>query len=180
MAPVTGRVADREQDWLVFPFCFVERVGAPGVPVHWVMRVLQQVGAGLTREAVRHGVYCRMRDDDLPWDATPFLPEQITLESLRAAAADCEGCDLYRTGTQTVFGEGSSRSDVMFIGEQPVDQEDRSGQPFVGPAGRVLDEALEEVGIERDNVYVTNVVKHFKFVARGKRRIHSKPNAREV
>jgi uracil-DNA glycosylase len=121
-------------------------------------------------------------DDDaaLPWDATPFLPERISLETLREAAAGCEGCDLYRTGTQTVFGEGSSQADVLFIGEQPGDQEDRAGQPFVGPAGRVLDEALEEVSIERDNVYVTNVVKHFKFVFRGKRRIHSKPNAREI
>jgi len=119
-------------------------------------------------------------DDDLPWDATEFLPERIDLESLREAAAGCEACDLYRTGTQTVFGEGLSEADVMFIGEQPGDQEDRAGQPFVGPAGRVLDEALEDVGIARDNVYVTNVVKHFKFVQTGKRRIHSKPNAREV
>jgi uracil-DNA glycosylase len=119
-------------------------------------------------------------DEELPWDATVFLPHEHDLDSLREAAARCEACDLYRTGTQTVFGEGLTQSDVMFIGEQPGDQEDRAGQPFVGPAGRVLDEALQEVGIARDNVYVTNVVKHFKWVAKGKRRIHSKPNAREI
>jgi DNA polymerase len=119
-------------------------------------------------------------DAELTWDATPFLPEQRTLESLRAAAADCQACDLYRTGTQTVFGEGLRAAPVMFIGEQPGDQEDRAGHPFVGPAGRVLDEALAEVGIDREQVYVTNAVKHFKWVARGKRRIHSKPNAREI
>jgi DNA polymerase len=121
-------------------------------------------------------------EDDLPWDATPFLPQARTptLDELRAAARGCRACDLFLTGTQTVFGEGPPRAEVMMIGEQPGDQEDRAGQPFVGPAGRVLDEALEEVGIDRSRVYVTNVVKHFKWVARGKRRIHSKPNAREI
>jgi DNA polymerase len=118
--------------------------------------------------------------DDLPWDATPFLPEEKSLEKLREAAYRCAACDLYRTGTQTVFGEGPRQAQVMFIGEQPGDYEDREGHPFVGPAGRVLDEALAEVGIDRSLVYVTNVVKHFKWVARGKRRIHSKPNAREI
>ncbi len=117
--------------------------------------------------------------DQLPWDATPFLPEDDdSLDSLKQAAAGCRGCDLYQTGAQTVFGEGPAKADVLFVGEQPGDQEDRAGHPFVGPAGRVLDEALEEVGIERSRVYVTNVVKHFKFVERGKRRIHSKPNTR--
>jgi DNA polymerase len=121
-------------------------------------------------------------DDDLPWDATPFLPPEPerTLDRLRQAAAGCKACDLYRTGTQTVFGEGPPKADVMFVGEQPGDYEDREGHPFVGPAGRVLDEALQEVGIDRSRVYVTNAVKHFKWVARGKRRIHSKPNAREI
>src|SRR5919109_2944213 len=119
-------------------------------------------------------------DEELPWDATVFLPKEIDLDHLRAAAAHCEACDLYRTGTQTVFGEGLTQSEVLFVGEQPGDQEDRAGQPFVGPAGRVLDDALEEVGIDRARVYVTNAVKHFKWVARGKRRIHSKPNAREI
>src|SRR6266568_499470 len=121
-------------------------------------------------------------DDDLPWDATPFLPRssEQSLDRLRQAAAGCKACDLFRTGTQTVFGEGPPKADVMFVGEQPGDYEDREGHPFVGPAGRVLDEALQEVGIDRSRVYVTNAVKHFKWVARGKRRIHSKPNAREI
>jgi uracil-DNA glycosylase len=117
---------------------------------------------------------------EVPWDATPFLPPEPSLEALRAAAADCRGCDLYVKGTQTVFGEGPRRPTVMLVGEQPGDQEDRAGHPFVGPAGRVLDEALEEVGIDREAVYVTNAVKHFKWEARGRRRIHSKPNAREI
>ena len=123
-----------------------------------------------------------LTDQDLPWDATPFLPpdQERTLDVLREAARSCRACDLFFSGTQTVFGEGPERADVMMIGEQPGDMEDRAGQPFVGPAGRVLDEALDEVGIDRSRVYVTNVVKHFKWVARGKRRIHSKPNAREI
>ena len=116
----------------------------------------------------------------LPWDATVFLPADRSLGSLADAARRCAACDLYRVGTQTVFGAGPRRAEVMFIGEQPGDQEDRVGEPFVGPAGRVLDDALAEVGIDRSTVYVTNVVKHFKWVARGTRRIHSKPNAREV
>ena len=122
------------------------------------------------------------QDTELPWDATPFLPaaSERTLDRLREAAAACRACDLYRTGTQTVFGEGPPRAEVMFVGEQPGDVEDREGQPFVGPAGRVLDEALQEVGIDRSKVYVTNTVKHFKWEARGKRRIHAKPNAREI
>ena len=123
-----------------------------------------------------------MTEDELPWDATPFLPPEPrpSLDDLRQAARGCRACDLFLTGTQTVFGEGPGRAEVMMVGEQPGDQEDRAGQPFVGPAGRVLDEALDEVGIDRSRVYVTNVVKHFKWVARGKRRIHSKPNAREI
>ena len=117
---------------------------------------------------------------DLTWDARAFLPPEHTLERLREAAAGCRACDLFQTGTQTVFGAGTRQAEVMFVGEQPGDSEDRSGQPFVGPAGRVLDEALEEVGIDRSSVYVTNAVKHFKWEARGKRRIHAKPNAREI
>lgn len=103
-----------------------------------------------------------------------------TLKSLREDAADCKNCDLWRTGTQTVFGEGKQTSMVMFIGEQPGDKEDLSGRPFVGPAGALLDRALEEAGIDRTKVYVTNVVKHFKWERRGKRRIHKKPNAEEI
>ncbi|MCA1646404.1 MAG: UdgX family uracil-DNA binding protein [Chloroflexi bacterium] len=123
-----------------------------------------------------------MTQDELPWDATRFLPAEPdrSLERLRAAAAGCTACDLHQTGTQTVFGDGPASAKVMFVGEQPGESEDRAGQPFVGPAGRVLDDALQEVGIDRSVVYVTNAVKHFKWVARGKRRIHSKPNAREI
>ena len=99
---------------------------------------------------------------------------------LAAAAAGCRACDLWRTGTQTVFGEGGKEAEVMMVGEQPGDREDLEGRPFVGPAGRVLDKALEQVGIDRDLVYVTNVVKHFKWRPRGKRRIHQKPNLEEV
>jgi len=103
-----------------------------------------------------------------------------SLEERRAAAVECRACDLWRNATQTVFGEGSERAEVMMVGEQPGDREDLEGRPFVGPAGRVLDRALEEVGIDRDLVYMTNVVKHFKWRPRGKRRIHQKPNAEEI
>jgi DNA polymerase len=103
-----------------------------------------------------------------------------TLEELRAEAAGCRRCPLWQTGTQVVFGEGGARPKVVFVGEQPGDQEDLAGRPFVGPAGRVLDDALEQAGIDRSAAYVTNAVKHFKWTARGKRRIHQKPNAAEI
>jgi DNA polymerase len=109
-----------------------------------------------------------------------LLPVRPTLATVRGAAAGCKACDLYLRGTQTVFGEGPSRAKIMFVGEQPGDVEDTAGHPFVGPAGRVLDRALEEAGIRRRDVYLTNVVKHFKWEPRGKRRIHAKPNASEV
>lgn len=112
--------------------------------------------------------------------AEAYFPENLTLPSLRSAAAGCRGCDLWENATQTVFGEGKSHARLMFIGEQPGDQEDLSGHPFVGPAGRLLDRALEEAGIDRSQVYVTNAVKHFKWVPRGKRRIHDKPNRGEI
>jgi uracil-DNA glycosylase len=112
--------------------------------------------------------------------AAPLIPPRPTLNKLRAAAAECQACDLWRTGTQTVFGEGKSSALILFIGEQPGDKEDLAGRPFVGPAGMLFDHALEEVGIERTQVYVTNVVKHFKWEPRGKRRIHKKPNAAEI
>jgi uracil-DNA glycosylase len=115
-----------------------------------------------------------------PNDATPFLPERRGLEALREAAAGCRGCHLWRPATQTVFGEGLRRSRVMLVGEQPGDQEDRQGRPFVGPAGRELDRALEAAGIARDEAYVTNVVKHFKFEERGRRRIHQTPRRFEI
>ena len=112
--------------------------------------------------------------------AAPLVPERPTLESLRAAAGGCTACPLWQTGTQTVFGEGLERAEVMLVGEQPGDQEDLDGRPFVGPAGKLLDRALEEAGIDRSLAYVTNVVKHFKWQARGKRRIHQKPNWSEI
>ena len=112
--------------------------------------------------------------------AVEFLPERLTLPALREAAAACRGCRLWEVGTQTVFGEGAADAEAMFVGEQPGDQEDRAGKPFVGPAGRVFDDALAEAGIERTSVYVTNAVKHFKWQARGKRRIHQKPNWTEM
>ena len=109
-----------------------------------------------------------------------LLPTRPTLPALRDIAKLCKACDLYKRGTQTVFGEGPQHTEVMLVGEQPGDAEDLAGHPFVGPAGRLLDKALEEVGLDRDRVYVTNVVKHFKWEPRGKRRIHSKPNAAEI
>lgn len=112
--------------------------------------------------------------------AEEFLPRRVSLSGLQAAAQDCRGCDLYRNATQTVFGEGLVRSRVMLVGEQPGDREDRQGRPFVGPAGRLLDRSLIEAGIDRDEAYVTNVVKHFKHTRRGKRRIHKRPAAEEI
>jgi uracil-DNA glycosylase len=112
--------------------------------------------------------------------AAPLIPARPTLPKLRQAAARCRACDLWERGTQTVFGEGSSRARVMLVGEQPGDREDIEGRPFVGPAGRILDSSLEKAGIDRSQVYVTNVVKHFKWEPRGKRRIHQKPNSVEI
>jgi uracil-DNA glycosylase family protein len=112
--------------------------------------------------------------------AAAFLPDRLSLSALREAAAGCKACDLWKTGTQTVFGEGAKKSEVMLVGEQPGDYEDREGRPFVGPAGQLLDRALDEAAIDRRLAYVTNVVKHFKWQARGKRRIHQKPNWAEM
>lgn len=112
--------------------------------------------------------------------AAPFVPAGGSLEALRTAAARCMGCDLYRHATRTVFGAGPEDARVVLVGEQPGDQEDLRGAPFVGPAGEVLDKALGEVGLARDRVYLTNVVKHFKFVASGRRRIHQTPRAPEI
>lgn len=112
--------------------------------------------------------------------AAPFVPETTSIKKLSAAAHECTGCDLYKNATQVVFGAGPQRARVMFVGEQPGDQEDRQGAPFVGPAGALLDKALEDAGIPRDEVYVTNAVKHFSWEPRGKRRIHKKPRASEV
>ena len=115
-----------------------------------------------------------------PNDATPFLPERRSLKALREAAPGCRGCHLWRPATQTVFGEGRKSSRLMLVGEQPGDREDRLGKPFVGPAGRELDRGLEAAGIERADAYLTNVVKHFKFEERGRRRIHQTPKRFEI
>lgn len=112
--------------------------------------------------------------------AADLVPDQMSLPLLKDAAADCRACDLWKKGTQTVFGDGRTRARVMFIGEQPGNEEDLTGKPFVGPAGRLFDNALDEAGIDRKQTYVTNVVKHFKWEPRGKRRIHKKPNAQEI
>lgn len=112
--------------------------------------------------------------------AAPLIPPRPTLSKLRSVAAGCTACPLHLTGTQTVFGDGPSKADLMLVGEQPGDKEDLAGEPFVGPAGKLLDRALGDAGIDRRRVYVTNVVKHFKWEARGKRRIHKKPNMAEI
>lgn len=117
--------------------------------------------------------------DEIP-GAEAFLPAKRSLPALRSAVDACRGCPLYQNATQAVFGEGSSTARVMFVGEQPGDSEDRAGKPFVGPAGRLLDDALELAGIVRKDVYVTNAVKHFKYTHRGKKRIHDKPTRYEI
>ncbi len=121
-----------------------------------------------------------MGKDKTETSAEEFFPERKSLKAFREAAADCKACDLWERGTQTVFGEGARRAEVLFVGEQPGNEEDLSGKPFVGPAGRLLDDALVAAGIDRAHTYVTNVVKHFKWEPRGKRRIHKKPNAHEI
>src|SRR5437016_5843524 len=112
--------------------------------------------------------------------AEEFFPERKSLKAFRESAADCKACDLWERGTQTVFGEGARTAEVVFVGEPPDNKEDLTGKPFVGPAGRLLNEALDEAGIDRTQTYVTNVVKHFKWEPRGKSRIHKKPNTREI
>lgn len=115
-----------------------------------------------------------------PRSAAIFIPTKLTVPALQKAASSCTGCDLYKQATQTVFGEGAGHAEIILIGEQPGDQEDRAGQPFVGPAGKILDKALAEAGITRQDVYVTNAVKHFKWEPHGKRRKHKKPSAAEI
>ena len=122
----------------------------------------------------------RQRSQDDSGTAAPLVPPNPTIKRLQQAAQDCRACPLWKRGTQTVFGEGSRSAKVVFVGEQPGNDEDLAGKPFVGPAGKLLDKALIEAGIKRDEVYVTNVVKHFKWEPKGKRRIHKKPNGREI
>ncbi len=112
--------------------------------------------------------------------AEPFIPNERSLNVLREAVQECKGCDLYLVGTQAVFGEGRRGAEILMVGEQPGDREDREGRPFVGPAGRLLDRCLEQAAIDRTQVYITNIVKHFKWEPRGKVRLHKKPNAMEV
>ena len=122
-----------------------------------------------------------MRNRDVPGtSALQFFPAKITMSSLREASQGCRGCPLYKNATQTVFGEGKKSAKIVLVGEQPGNDEDLAGHPFVGPAGRILDQALEAAGIDRSTTYVTNVVKHFKWEPKGKRRMHKKPNAREI
>src|SRR5688572_25792454 len=125
------------------------------------------------------GVRIRSRAKEME-TATPLIPPRPTISKLQQAARGCQACPLWKTGTQTVFGEGSRHAKVVFVGEQPGNDEDLAGKPFVGPAGKLLNDALEEAGIDRTEVYVTNAVKHFKWEPKGKRRIHKKPNAREI
>lgn len=117
---------------------------------------------------------------DQPRSARPFVPKTKSLDALRRAASGCRGCDLYKRATQVVFGAGSRRARLLLIGEQPGDREDREGHPFVGPAGALLTRALEEAGVDPEDVYITNAVKHFSWEPRGKRRIHKKPRASEI
>ena len=114
------------------------------------------------------------------YSAAPLIPAQASLETLREAATHCQACPLWQSGTQTVFGEGNRRAAALFVGEQPGDQEDRIGKPFVGPAGQLFDRALRAAEIDRTQLYVTNVVKHFKWIAKGYRRLHQSPNKAEV
>ena len=121
-----------------------------------------------------------MSKDQSQDSAAEFFPSRKSLKAFRDAAADCKACDLWKRGTQTVFGEGTRRAEVFFVGEQPGNEEDLTGHPFVGPAGRLLNDALADAGIDRAQTYVTNVVQHFKWEPRGKRRIHKKPNSSEI
>ncbi|HZW52589.1 MAG TPA: UdgX family uracil-DNA binding protein [Candidatus Elarobacter sp.] len=146
----------------------------------FVESVRKRVGTNVRSLAGARGASDGNVRDVTGASAAAFLPADRSLPKLRVAAAGCRGCELWKRGTQTVFGAGPVGARVMFVGEQPGNDEDLAGAPFVGPAGKLLDRALEEAGIDRDTVYVTNAVKHFKWVPRGKRRIHEKPKAREV
>jgi uracil-DNA glycosylase len=135
----------------------------------------------LKTKAAKASIYNRpMRpNNEENWRPAP-VPETSSVKELAEAAKKCTACHLYKRATQTVFGEGPKNATMMLIGEQPGDYEDVAGKPFVGPAGKIMDRALEEAGIDRKHVYVTNAVKHFKWEPRGKRRIHQKPNSREI
>jgi DNA polymerase len=140
-----------------------------------VDRLIEQA-PHVAEQLVKSGAYATPS----PRSASSYLPAERQLDTLAAAARVCQGCSLYAKATQTVFGEGPPNAQIMFVGEQPGDQEDTAGRPFVGPAGQLFAELLAEAGIDRQQAYVTNTVKHFKWVPRGKRRLHAKPSAREV
>jgi uracil-DNA glycosylase len=124
--------------------------------------------------------YWNMQADDREFALPAQPPDTASLTEMREASGECMACHLYKRATQTVFGEGPNSASIVLVGEQPGDSEDVAGKPFVGPAGKIMDQALEEAGIDRKDAYVTNVVKHFKWEPRGKRRIHQKPNSREI
>ena len=147
---------------------------------HWPTLPETKIIPDLLADAPRRVQTMISQTEGFAMSAADFLPETKTLETLAAAAATCEGCDLYKDATQTVFGKGPASARVMMVGECPGDQEDIQGEPFVGPAGKLLDDALKTVGIDRNLVYITNTVKHFKFEPRGRRRLHKKPGAREI
>ena len=147
---------------------------------HWATLPETTIIDNMVREAPRRVEEMIKRQEGTARSAADFLPSRITLPALKKASKTCEGCDLYKNATQTVFGQGPAEAEVMFVGEQPGDQEDLAGKPFVGPAGRILDEALVEASVDRETVYLTNAVKHFKWTPRGKRRLHGKPNSREI
>src|SRR5579864_5653633 len=135
-----------------------------------------------TNSLIRPSTQLRVSQDSRSRNSAQLIPSRATLSELKRAASGCRACDLWKNATQTVFGEGKPPAKVMLVGEQPGDQEDRAGRPFVGPAGRLLDQALEQAGIDRSKIYISNIVKHFKWVAaaRGKKRIHKKPRYSEI
>lgn len=140
--------------------------------------VVQPLRTAYLASCLRPNLISPMADREI--SAEDFLPARPTLKSLREAARSCKGCELYKNATQTVFGEGTKHARIVFVGEQPGDMEDRQGRPFVGPAGRLLDSALTDAGIGREEVYITNAVKHFRWIYRGKRRLHQRPVLRQV
>jgi DNA polymerase len=149
------------------------------LPEAEVIPVLLQEAPGRVNQMMKRSQNRRAAVEDEEWRPAP-VPETSSLDVIAKAACSCTACPLYKNATQTVFGEGPKRATMMLIGEQPGDSEDLAGKPFIGPAGKMMDRALEEAGIERSQVYVTNAVKHFKWEPRGKRRIHQKPNSRDI
>ena len=185
----TTRAAGRTRPKPITPRSLSARRTAPATPPPPITDEGPPLGdptaTGITRKAkagVPASIAIKAQPPSTFKPATEFFPRSRALPELQRAALDCRACDLWRTGTQTVFGEGGREAEVVFVGETPGDQEDRQGRPFVGPAGRLLDEALEDAGIDRSHIYVTNVVKHFKWepMGRSERRLHKKPSDAEI